>query len=416
MSPHRRTVQSTWNSAFKPALVGAFLSLYAVAENVSAEDSQASDLLSAITEGTTKFNFRYRYEFVDQENFDDDAGSSTLLSRLSWQSKPLSGLQFGVEADYVSVIGSERYNSTENGQTRYPVVADPEGFDLNQAYIRWRADNYAITAGRQRIVFEDQRFIGGVAWRQNEQTYDGLRATLTPTEKLTLDYSYVANVNRIFGPNDGGQPADWESNSHILHATLKPAEGHSLRAFAYLLDFENDNGVPNSTSTYGIGYNGNIGPLKLQANIATQSDYADSPLSYDADFLGLNIDYKLKPITLTAGYELLGSDDGVAAFRTPLATLHKFQGWADRFLNTPATGIKDLYFGAAGAIGPVKLAARWHDFSADEGGADYGTELNLIANYPVNKHVSMQLKFADYEADEFAVDTTRFWLSLIVKL
>lgn len=412
----RRSQLPRLASAASTTLLSLALALITVAPTGHAQVAATDSLITAFTEGSTNFTFRYRYELVDQDGIDKDAGASTLLSRLSWKSKPLSRLQFGVEADYVSVIGSERYNSTENGRTRFPVVADPEGFDLNQAYISYRTEQLSLTGGRQRIVLEDQRFVGGVAWRQNEQTYDGLRAMLTPTKNLTLDYSYIANVNRIFGPEDGAQPADWDSDSHLLHATFKPTEGHSLRAFAYLLDFENDNGLPNSTKTYGVGYTGGWGPVKLRATLATQSDYGSSPLRYDADFLALNASYKLQPVTLSVGYELLGSDDGVAAFRTPLATLHKFQGWADKFLNTPAVGIRDLYFGVAGAVGPLKVAATWHEFSADEGSADFGTEFNLVANYPLTKHFSMQFKLADYRADEFATDTTKFWWSFIAKL
>ena len=42
-----------------------------------------------------------------------------------------------------------------------------------------------------------------------------------------------------------------------------------------------------------------------------------------------------------SGYELLGSDGVTVAFSTPLATLHAFEGWADKFLATPAAGITD---------------------------------------------------------------------------
>ena len=42
-----------------------------------------------------------------------------------------------------------------------------------------------------------------------EQTYDGFRAMYLGDHGLTLDYAYVYNVNRIFGPDDGPvQPAN----------------------------------------------------------------------------------------------------------------------------------------------------------------------------------------------------------------
>ncbi|MEM1434347.1 MAG: alginate export family protein [Pseudomonadota bacterium] len=394
-------------------LIASFTGL----QNAPLQADPLATLSEALRSGTVNANFRYRYEFVDQETFDEDAGASTLLTRLTYKSGDFfDGFSIGTEADYVALIGDENYNSTENGRTEYPVVADPEGFDLNQAYLKYKRENFTFTGGRQRIAFGDQRFIGGVAWRQNEQTFDSLRFEYQPNDQLKLDYSYIWNVNRIFGPNDGVQPADWHGNSHLLSADYTLKEGHELRGFAYLLDFENGNGRPNSNNTFGIRYKGKFGPAGLNATLATQTDSGDNPISYSADFLSLLGTYKFSPLTLQIGYDVLGSDDGDFAFRTPLATLHKFQGFADLFLLTPANGIEDLYVGAVGSIGKIKLLARYHDFKSNEGSIDYGTEFNLVATYPVTKQFTTQLKFADYSADEFGPDTTRFWLSLIVKL
>ncbi len=114
-----------------------------------------------------------------------------------------------------------------------------------------------------------------------------------------------------------------------------------------------------------------------------------------------------------AGYELLGSDDGQQGFVTPLATLHKFQGWADVFLATPADGVEDIYVGVNGQVGDLSLGAYYHDFSADEGGDDYGRELDLVATYPLNQYFKAQLKYADYNADDYAVDTRKLWFTLM---
>ena len=374
------------------------------------------ELKSAVTEGKTQFNFRYRYEFVDQDGIDREAGASTLRGRLTWTSGLINNWQFRTEADYVALVGSERYNSTENGRGAYPVVPDPEGFDLNQAFIKYESENFVATFGRQRNLQADQRFVGGVGWRQNEQTYDAVRAEYDVGEHVSIDYSYVWNVNRIFGPNDGAQPSDWRSNAHFLLATFDVAEHHELEGFAYLLDFENDNGLPNSTATYGLTYSGTLGPLKLTGTYARQSDYADSPLDYDANYYAFSAAAKIDLATLTVGYEVLGSDNARAAFRTPLATLHKWQGWADKFLNTPAEGIEDLYFGLSGSLGPVKVAATYHDFSADEGNLNYGAEIDLVMDYTIRNGINAQLKFADYRADDFATDTKKVWFSLIVAL
>ena len=256
----------------------------------------------------------------------------------------------------------------------------------------------------------------GVAWRQNEQTFDAVRAQYKFSDNISVDYSYVFNVNRIFGPDDGAQPSDWRSNSHFLSSDFTLAEGHKLQGFAYLLDFDNDNGLPNSTATYGVTYTGKVGWLGVRATLASQTDHADSPLDYRAEFVSLALDGKFKPVNVRLGYELLGSDDGVASFRTPLATLHKFQGFADRFLITPAEGIEDVNIGVSRKFGKVGVSLTYHQFSADESSLDYGDEVNAVVNVPLRDRIKLQLKYANYQADDFSADKQLFWTSLIVSL
>ncbi len=372
------------------------------------------DLATSVSEGKVNLNFRYRYELVDQDSFDKDANASTLRSRLTFTSGALGAWTYGAEADYVAVVGSERYNSLANGQTEYPVVADPKGFDLNQVYLKYSKDELAATLGRQRINHGNQRFVGGVAWRQNEQTYDGLRGTLGG--RLKLDYAYVNRVNRIFGPDDGVQPRKWNANTHFFRGDFELAENHKLNAYGYLMDFENGNGPINSNATLGIEYAGSFGPVRLAAALAQQSDYADNPQDYDATYYLIEGKFVSKHFGATIGFESLGSDDGTASFKTPLATLHKFQGWADLFLVTPLDGVQDTYLGVNGKIGKLSLGAIYHIFKADEGSADYGEEIDLVASYPLHESLNLQLKYAQYDADEFQVDTTKFWLTLQLKL
>ena len=102
----------------------------------------------------------------------------------------------------------------------------------------------------------------------------------------------------------------------------------------------------------------------------------------------------------------------MAGFRTPVATLHKFQGWTDRFLATPATGVRDTWFSVAGKVGDATVTGVFHDFQADESGADYGSEIGLAITYPLRDNLSFLFKTAQYSADEHASDITKLWLML----
>ena len=368
----------------------------------------ASGFGETVAGGTMALGFRYRLEHVDQEGIGQQALASTARGRLTWNSAEYKSFTFGVEADYVFVAGIDDYNSTENGRTQFPVVADPEGVDLNQAFLTYRNASLVVTAGRQRINLGSQRFVGGVAWRQNEQTYDGLRVQFSRKD-MVLDYSYVNNVNRIFGPGDGAQPGDWFGDSHFLRGTMKLASDQEISAFAYLMDLENDNGPANSNATYGVEYRGAFDRLTVDAAFARQSDWAANPLSYAAIYYSLQGALELAAVTLTLGYEVLGSNGGRAAFRTPLATLHKFQGWTDKFLITPAGGVKDAWFSVTGRVGRATVTGVYHDFSADEGGRGYGSEAGVDLIYPLRNSLNLQFKLARYDGGGYATDTTKVW-------
>lgn len=393
-----------------------------VAPHVGAQEP-VDNFVGMFTEGKASLDFRYRFEYVDQDGFDKEAEAHTLRSRLTFSTATFKGFSGLLEFDDLSDIGSDDYNSTANGNTEFPVVADPEGTDVNQAWVKYSFSGAAGTFGRQRILHGNQRFVGGVAWRQNEQTYEGLRGTWATDFGLSLDASYVDSIRRIFGPDDGPvQPAEWEGDTFLLRGDWKFLENHTITGYAYLLDIDEAEGYPpgrsvgNSSDTYGLEYSGTFGPVAARLGYADQSDAGDNPVEYDAEYIVAEAILTLAGIKATLGYEVLGAGDGVG-FKTPLATLHKFQGWADKFLVTPDDGIEDTYVGLGGKLGPVTLGAVYHDFQAEDSSEDFGTELNLIATYPVNKNWTLQLKYADFESDsDRYADTEKAWVTVQFKI
>ena len=390
------------------ALALSMASVLAI-HNVNGEEIDSVSAM--LSNGKTDLSFRYRYEYVDQENIGKTAGASTLKTRLTFESATYNDLNFVLEMDDVSVVGSENYNSVVNENTQYPIVADPKGTGINQALISYTTESFSSVLGRQRITYSGQRFIGNVGWRQNEQTYDALIFKIPANDMFSADYAYISKVSRIFGPEGSAAQADsWDSDSHILIANFVPAKGHTISGFVYDLDF--DNAAANSSTTYGLEYKGKVGIVSLAASYALQSENGKNPVSYDVDYLAAELGVDLMPINIAVGYELLGSDDGIAAFRTPLATLHKFQGWADKFLNTPTTGIEDSYLKVGGKIGKTQLAIIYHQFDSDEGNIDYGSEIDAAITYPVNTNLTAQLTYATFNAEDFSVDTDKVWLTM----
>ena len=379
----------------------------------------ATDLHTALVAGKAHLEFRYRLESVDQEPFGSDATASTLRSRLNYQTGELRGFSAFFEADNVTVIGDEdAYNSTVNGAVSRPVIADPEFTEVNQAYLQYKAGSFTGLLGRQRITLDNQRFVGNVGWRQNEQTFDAVTLKGKLLSKVQLQYSFIGNVNRITGPEEGAQAANFHGAVQLLNGKADLGPYGALAGFAYLLDLENAPAL--SSSTVGLHWSGahklsGTAALNWTVSYASQRDYADNPNSYRADYVLVEGGATLGRYGVRAGYEVLGGDSQPnRAFQTPLATLHAFNGWADKFLTTPAGGIEDLYVGASANLGPVALQLAWHDFQAEAIDADYGSEWNASAalKFGAKKNYEALLKFADYRADGFATDTTKLWLQV----
>ena len=388
------------------ALAFFSLAMLATPQVFANQSAVASGIKKALSDSTVKLNFRARYEAVDQKGIDKRASALTLKSRISLTTGAYKGFSVATEVDNVTDI-IDSYNSTSNGKSNYPVVADPTGTDVNLFYVKYKTDQVTATGGRQRILHNNQRFVGGVAWRQNEQTYDGYRLQYQANKAISVDYSYVYNVNRLFGPR--GAKADLHGQLHLLNSTFKVNNDHKFNAYAYLLDF--DSAAALSTDTYGVSYNGKFDAIMLNAAYAKQSDAGNNHANFSADYYNIELGTKLHSVTLLAGVEVLGSDNGIG-FSTPLATLHKFQGFADKFLGTPAQGVEDLYVTAKTNIKGVKLSATYHTLSSDVDHIDYGSEIDIAGAYPVHKNTKLIVKLANYNAKEFGRGTTKLWLQV----
>lgn len=382
-----------------------------------AEEAEAKDALTAAIEAIEPlFSARVRYEGVDQDGIAETADALTYRLRAGFETGPIADTKFLIEFDHVEAILDD-FNSTLNGNTDFPVVADPDVTELNRIQLtNTSLPDTKLTLGRQRIILDDSRFVGNVGWRQNEQTFDGFRVQNSGFGDLSVDASYISQINRIFG--DDSPIGRWDGDSFIINAN-HPSSIGKVTGFAYLLDIDNAGGVF-SSQTIGARLTGaqklGSGKFSYAASYAQQSDYGSSPFDYRADYLLAEGTYSQNKFSAGFGYEVLAGDTE-RGFQSPLATLHKFQGWADKFLATPTTGIEDLYFkagyapGAAGPLQGTKFLAVYHDFSAETGGLDYGSEVNLLATTKWKK-LGFTMKYADYDADGFATDTNKIWLQI----
>ena len=199
------------------------------------------------------FDARLRTEDVDQEGIANDANAITLRAHLGFETGKAWGTSLLVEGEAVVPIENDyRPDPLVPKKVTYPVVADPETYEINRfQLVNTSIPGTTLTLGRQRILLDDQRFVGNVGWRQNEQTFDALRIVNKSVKNLVLDATYLNRVNRIFG-HDSPQ-GTYEGDSALLNASYQTKVG-KITGFGYLLQFDSIVGVPaavrDSTSTY----------------------------------------------------------------------------------------------------------------------------------------------------------------------
>jgi Alginate export len=402
----------------------SWLSVITAGQAFAEDKSPSNDgpIIEAIKNSKPLIDVRYRFETKSQDGLAQDAYANTIRTRLGFESGEVYNLKVLVEFENVASIGDDDFNSTTNGRTQFPVVADPNVTEINRAQVTFTGiDKTAITVGRQRFNLNNHRFVGAVDFRQNQQTFDAARFSTKLIDRVTFDYLYISRVHRIFGDNN---PAgEFNSDSHVLSAIVDGGELGTLKTYGVILDLEEAPAL--SSQSWGARYENTVTldedagvKLGVVAEYATQSDNAANPVNYREAYLHGEAALSVAPFTGKLGYEKLGGD-GTSSFKTPLATLHKFQGFADVFLVTPAAGLQDVYgtiaynwknapFGTG-----VKFFATYHDFKSDVGSLDLGEEFDAGMSVKFRKYWSVNLKGAVYNGGSSSLaDRNLIWAAL----
>lgn len=399
----QKNAKSTLGLAIATIVAGGALSVPALASDSIAE---------ALSSGKAYGDFRLRYENVDQDNTLDTAKALTLRSRLGYNTGAYEGFSATIEFEDSRVVAGQDSYAPEN--TGYSVIADPETTELDQGYLQYKKDDLTVKFGRQVLTFDNHRFVGHVGWRQDRQTFDALSVNYKFSKDLSATYAYLDQRNRIIAEN-----ADFDSKDHLLNLSYATDLG-KVTAYSYLL--EKDDDTDNGIDTYGLRFAGTSAiDEELKALYTLEYAYQENESggnTLETNYMLVEGGLVFSGITAKLGYEVLGSDDGNKGFATPLATLHKFNGWADQFLGTPDQGLTDLYVSFAGKLAGGKWMLAYHDFNADDASDtvdDLGSELNLSYAKGFGKNYSAGIKYAAYSAGDIKVDADKVWFWLGAK-
>ncbi len=419
-----------WTKSVQVCLTVLFaVSMVGIAGTAIAEDHDGEGTLwNAVIDGTPSLNVRTRIEIADVDGA-DQSEAYTMRTRLGYGTKPWNGGSVFIEAENTTAVATTQYFNAVEGPTGQTTIADPTNTEVNQAFLKYTNEdllNSTIIAGRQRVILDDARFVGNVGWRQNEQTYDAVvLASPLGTDDVNVAYGYVRWIRRIFGQdhNSGHALADLKTNAHLINASYSGLDFAKITAFAYMLDVRAVAAL--SSATYGFRATGDYEiddawKVIYEGSYAYQTDHADYTNAAGDDSYGAHyamVQGKVAQSDLGAigvGWELLGSDDGAHQFKTPVATAHKFNGWADAFLgNGGPAGLRDLFVSVSPKL-PCKLSGSFifHNFKTDDGNDKLGNEYDLILKRPINKNLSVLTKAAIFEADNDSglADIWRIWL------
>jgi hypothetical protein len=389
---------------------------------LSAADDSAS-LSETLTSGKLIFNLRPRYENVDETGL-ETSDALTMRTLLGWKTGSWKGWAGMAEIINVGRANND-YNDALNGKTQYPVIPDPDDTDFNQLYLDYGGfQDSRIRGGRQSIKLDNVRFVGNVEFRQVMQVFNAVSFVNESLTNTRLYAAYLGRVKTVFAKQ-------FETETILLNAHYAFTPDDSLVGYGYLQDQANaiakvafQGPTATDTSNQIIGLRGNgAHPMSEKWNLlytleyAKQSDYAGGDPRIDADYTRIGGGGKWGNYTLRVDYEVLGSNNGLYAFQTPLATKHLFQGWTDTFaVATPSQGIQDTYVTGIAKIAEWKAHAEYHEFDSDFGSLDFGKEFDIGVSYAFLKKLTGRIEYADYQAGDIAsgkVDTTKYWLTLI---
>lgn len=366
-------------------------------------------------------DIRTRYEYADVDAF-DVSHALTIRERLGLKTTSWNGFSALVEGEF-SQAAIDDYNGGARGAHPFhpanSLIADPQTNELNQAYLQYDGFDTTTKIGRQRIIYDNAAFIGNVGWRQNEQTFDAISFTNKSIDGLTLNYAYINQVNRIFGSDaDASLPnaQDVAASVHAFNASYAGIQGVTLGGYAYLMNFTN---LPSwDNNTFGVSAKTDALGLTLYGELAWQ-DKAGVAGTEEAL-------YAHGSATKTIGTQAftLGIEHKDAGFKSPLATLHAFDGFADVFLagrtNGSHNGLTDTYLSHTT---PICWGMKWvnvlHAMGDNEISDGYGWEYDSVLTKKFDNHFTAIAKVAWFnsEGDGFVgaapvPDATRFSVEL----
>jgi hypothetical protein len=357
---------------------------------------------------------------------------------------------------YVEYLDAQSYS-----QDLPPLAIDVDHSDLLNAFMDVKVAEIAchpayVRLGRQELLYGSQRLISPLDWANTRRTFEGVKA-FWHGDDLDVDAFWVRPVTVLPGRFD---TADYSRQFAGLWTTYRPAKGQSVDAYYLYLDSDLPVAAVGRTTggrfgydvnTWGARYSGDhkmadfvqalgggdsalCGDLLWDVEGAYQlGDYSNRLTSAGMATAGVGYHFAGLPMQpqLWAYYDYASGTPNPAGQGT-FSTFNQLFPFGHYYLGildqVGRENIHDLNFQAS--VYPAKwitALAQYHVFRLDQArdalfgvspgfpinrrdltgraGTDVGEELDVIVNFQLDRHNSLQLGYAKLFGGDFIKQT-----------
>jgi hypothetical protein len=295
-------------------------------------------------------------------------------------------------------------------------VKDLPGLSVNELWLELAMKKgLSIKAGRQELVYDDQRLLGNGDWGNITRSHDALLLKYTNKQK-----KFNWHIGGAF--NQSGEPLfgtgyQLKNYKFLAFTWLKKEFGNSSLSATAIANGLNAT-IPSSKKTYtsftiGPLYNYQSNKFKALLGAYYQTGKTENNLLLDAYMVNAYAEVRSKKIFAGLGLDYLsGNDDETTSnhshsFSTLYATNHKFYGFMDYFTNIPADtrqrGLVDPYLRIG--ISPNKkitttldvhhfLLANENNLLINKVSKELGNEFDLLMDYKISPFINLQAGYS----------------------
>jgi hypothetical protein len=354
--------------------------------------------------------YRLRGEYVENNDFNDDANDATDMwtqrVRLTANAKAADDVSAKITLQDTRQWGTIGTLNTD-------FTPAPNTLDLHEAYLNVTGifgTPVDFRAGRQELVYGDERLIGAVNWSNNGQAFEALKFMYS---------NDVVNVD-VFTSliTEDATAFDDDTTFHGIYATLKQLVPNNTLD-VYFLNLNGNSSAVNNLYTVGARLKGAVAGVDYTAEVPFQFGDASNGADISAYAFAVKAGYTLPtPMKIRVGAEYdyaSGQDDAavtadVTAFNQLFPTNHDKFGIGD-VVNT-WSDISAWSVNASVDINEkLRLFVAYWDYTEAETLAagesdDLGSEIDVVATYKYNNNVTLEAGAARYMPGDGRVDPT----------